>query len=594
LPNPDADGDGVPDTTYDCLNCHNIVWDPDLGSYVIVEDFRDCLNCHVASPHHVTTEATSGECTACHGSFVDRGLVDTNSDGYADTVNAPWVPTYQPSLVTPWPSGKDYDYCSSNLCVGGTCSETGGTCTVDGDCPLTTTNTCTASADCAVGEVCVEDGPNGGDPANSRGTLTGNCNYCHDSGIIQAGIPEFIGKLAQDNMTNHHDTGIPDYNLPGGPPNNPEAGDVCTWCHYMGNPTPNPLGFSIRTCENCHGIPSVHNIQAKNGVRADGDTNPIQPGAEPPYNGHIGSNTDCNGCHGFSVNAASAPESGPVVPSINTLSASSVEAGADTAITLTGDAFVNQVQNPTTGAYDITLTANVALTDAAGVETVLTPTAASLGSMDVVIPSYLAAGNYTIAAKKVQKYSNPKVLTITPGAEIGAAACSGNAATIDGSGFGSYLDAANSGTSVTGTVASATERGNVLSWSDTQIVAEFSSCPTDVTVSTAFDVTTATVDGGGPSNCSDYSDRASCKADPDCVWKNKDRVCVDANPPADPEICDDGIDNDGDDLVDCDDVADCDGDPACTTSVDCRSITDPQQCVDEGCNWNSKKGRCNP
>ncbi len=45
VPKPDANGDGVPDATYDCLNCHSFVWDPDLGAYIL-EDFRDCTTCH--------------------------------------------------------------------------------------------------------------------------------------------------------------------------------------------------------------------------------------------------------------------------------------------------------------------------------------------------------------------------------------------------------------------------------------------------------------------------------------------------------------------------------------------------------------------
>jgi hypothetical protein len=206
LPNRDADGDGVDDSVFDCLNCHNVEWNPNTSSYEVVVE-RNCLVCHIASPHHVTVEATSGNCQACHGTFVDRGLIDTTGDGYADTVDAPWVPTYQPSLVTPWPSGKD----DQNY-----------------DPPYT-----------------------GGQPANSRGTLTGNCNYCHDSGTILAGIPYFIGKTAQDNYKNHHDTGIPDLILPGNV-------ETCWWCHnphpYNIDPT-YPQPYSIRTCENCHGIP---------------------------------------------------------------------------------------------------------------------------------------------------------------------------------------------------------------------------------------------------------------------------------------------------------------------------------------------------
>jgi hypothetical protein len=46
-PNPNIGGG-----TYDCLTCHTLVWDPDLGAYVFVEDFRDCLTCHLLSTHY--------------------------------------------------------------------------------------------------------------------------------------------------------------------------------------------------------------------------------------------------------------------------------------------------------------------------------------------------------------------------------------------------------------------------------------------------------------------------------------------------------------------------------------------------------------
>jgi len=134
------------------------------------------------------------------------------------------------------------------------------------------------------------------------------------------------------------------------------------------------------------------------------------------------------------------------------------------------------------------------------------------------------------------------VLVITPKAVINSITCTGGStAAITGSGFGGYLDAANSGTYVTGdvtvregkgknkTTTTTTETAQINSWTDNEIAAQFSACPDDgtVVVSTVWDI----IGSSGP--------------------------------PTDPEICDDGIDNDGDDLVDCDDVADCDGDPIC-------------------------------
>jgi probable HAF family extracellular repeat protein len=51
-------------------------------------------------------------------------------------------------------------------------------------------------------------------------------------------------------------------------------------------------------------------------------------------------------------------------------------------------------------------------------------------------------------------------------------------------------------------------------------------------------------------------------------------VLADDQPPPVPEVCDDGVDNDGDDLIDCNDSADCSTDPTCSTP------TEPEVCDD--------------
>jgi predicted CxxxxCH...CXXCH cytochrome family protein len=65
LPNPDADGDGVNDATFNCLNCHTVEWNPDTNSYdVLVE--RSCLVCHVGSPHQNVVFNGGDSCSDCH------------------------------------------------------------------------------------------------------------------------------------------------------------------------------------------------------------------------------------------------------------------------------------------------------------------------------------------------------------------------------------------------------------------------------------------------------------------------------------------------------------------------------------------------
>ena len=109
VPVPDADGDGVPDTTYGCLNCH-----PEDSSGGVIEFIviRDCLDCHIqipgeASVHHLTDAAQGklppgedqgtlgvGDCVICHGSLVKD-------------IGSATIPTYEPSLVTPATSGGE-------------------------------------------------------------------------------------------------------------------------------------------------------------------------------------------------------------------------------------------------------------------------------------------------------------------------------------------------------------------------------------------------------------------------------------------------------------------------------------------------------
>ena len=607
VPKPDADGDTVVDITYDCLNCHNVVFDPGTGSFVIVEDFRDCTNCHQTqfqpdhpdrtqepNQHHRTVEAFSGNCQYCHGSLVDRGhfdnygvctagfcqdgttacTVDTDcpADGQWETVDAPWIPTYDPSLVTPWPSGKAFGSCW----VEGTCSlTTTDTCLSDADCPAN--ETCVGALDtmvfcagdpgnyCQAGEVCVQDAATyggGGDP-NARLTEEGNCNFCHDSTIDHVGItcdgydpnlPETPGTCsnapAQEcfkeadcygpiliNHDTHHFTGATSIG--------------CDLCHVVRTPT--RTAQDMRACERCHGIPSLHNIQTDS--MAAGNIGSIVVGAEEFGYGHIGSNADCNGCHGFDAPTlqALAPQSGPVIPFIGSADDLGTEANTPTTVTLGGVAFTNETMGmPYTSE---------AVLDGSSDNLAVSVTESA---MVVDLPG-LSAGTHMLRAKKYQKLSNPAVIVVTPQVVIGSVTCADGAATISGSGFSGYLDASDSPTQVTGDVTTTggtdcsvysdkrtcnqqtdcswnkrarvceggggdpvttNETAQINSWTDTQIEAQFSACPDDgtVAVTTVWDIT-GSVDPPDAA-CSDYGDKTSCNADANCHW-NKKKGCLD-------------------------------------------------------------------
>lgn len=424
-PNPDSNGDGVPDTTYACLSCHAVVWDPVGLVFALAQNFRNCMNCHTqtqeATVHHLTPLAAAQKCNACHG-----GLINNPDDGHV-------IPTYQPSLVTPWPSGK----------------------------------------------------PNGDDtvPANSAGKFPGNCNFCHNTSDGLAGQPPDAGVNLEPtwfgtivsvyrNSETHHGTGL-------------ALTDAtrCAWCH---DPTA-PAGYAIRACERCHGIATLHNITSD--TNGDG----VKPGAETPGYSHTGAQSDCWGCHGNNGKILTAPGSGPGIPGLHAMSSSTVTGGVDTSITLSGMNFTNYVQNPMTGAFDMVLKSTVQLTDAAGVTTELIPTSITEGSIAVTLPATVAPGNYRITAKKGPSLGNPMNLAIAPRATVASSTCvqSTKVLTVTGSHFGQYLKASDSGTGVTmGGVT-----GTVISWTDTVIQARFPSCPSNATatVNTVFSSVSASV-----------------------------------------------------------------------------------------------------
>ena len=390
VPDPTSAPNGTPGDTFECLTCHTLIWNPVLMAYEF-DEFRDCLACHAqipgqASVHHLTATAQGRHCVACHGDFVNDF-----DDGH-------FIPSYDPSLVTPWPSGK----------------------------------------------------PNAGPDGE------GNCNFCHDAGNEN-------GFLVLNNALTHHSTGLA------------LDGAKCAWCHDT-LPT---NALSIRRCEDCHGLGSLHNIQFDN--VGDG----IDPGNEAAYYGHIGNNDDCWGCHGF-TSAASAPGAGPVIPSVDSLSAYTMVAGEDTVLTITGSSFINRVQNPVTGEYDITLDCDVRLTDATGDATTLEPTAVTPDTIGVIVPASLPPGNYKLAAVKGPKASNPVGIALTPPVGIDVALCAGGILALTGGGFGSYVEAIDSGTDITSLIGGATETGMIVSWSDSRIVANFSDCGETVEVNGVF------------------------------------------------------------------------------------------------------------
>lgn len=404
--------------TYQCLSCHSLGPDPATGRFVF-QMFRDCALCHRQlqgrpTVHHATTEAQAGQCVICHGH-----LVNDMGDGH-------YIPSYRPSLVTPWPSNK----------------------------------------------------PNGG----PRGE--GNCNFCHNTVALPFFNPAPVvdpasGVLVFRNADTHHATGFV------------LDAAKCVWCH---NITPGiNNAFSIRTCQNCHGVESLHNIQYDDA--GDG----IIPGRENHGYGHIGANSDCVGCHGFSGQTMSAPGAGPVTPFLSGLSRAVVAAGQTPLLSLHGNAFVSRAS-----ASDADpIACRVQLTDRDGRDILIEPVAVAPDEIRFPLPGDLAPGNYHLRVLKGDRLSNPQVLVVRPGVAISAASCRDGLVSINGSGFGGHDPSPLAGTGVSAEFpveagkgkkalrATTSLPGEILSWQDTRIQARFAECGERVSVHSVFGAATA-------------------------------------------------------------------------------------------------------
>lgn len=282
----------------------------------------------------------------------------------------------------------------------------------------------------------------------------GTCTYCHRGS--PAGAPSVdpaSGILVHNNGTLHHLTG---FGAPGG---------NCLWCHDITTGT-----VPIRRCQGCHGLDTLHSIQYDNTGQG------IVPGAMDPGYGHIGSQQDCWGCHGFGFSQTlSAAPTEAIVPTISTISATSVPAGEETLLTLFGNSLVND-------AATATLESVVEVVDGLGNRITLQPLSVAPSSMELVLPAYLNPGTYRMTVVKDAKVSNPVVISVIPVARVASADCADGRVVVTGSGFGPYLDVQGAGM---GLLAGG-EFARIVSWSETRIEAELPTCLDVLEVKTLF------------------------------------------------------------------------------------------------------------
>lgn len=293
----------------------------------------------------------------------------------------------------------------------------------------------------------------GNDPAKPLNY--GGCAACHQSSNTTT--PKLFS-----NAETHHGTGIgfdtADTGLP------VKVGD-CTWCH--GSPV-----LDMRACEKCHGIKSLHNIQVNSENPADTNPANIIPNGELPGFGHIGHDFDCWGCHGMVKKYDATANFAYTIPaaSLNGLSTTSFNSGANTTLTITGKGF--KTVFAADKLYEEKVNVTVAV-NGNGVSHNLTPASVTDSEIKVVIPA-LASGNYTLSVKKGDNYNNKSTSNIalvnaSPARSITTAALAADKSlTISGTGF-NIKPPTNANTGI-GVFASNGTASKILTWSDTKIV----------------------------------------------------------------------------------------------------------------------------
>ncbi|MFA7061296.1 MAG: IPT/TIG domain-containing protein [Pedobacter sp.] len=276
------------------------------------------------------------------------------------------------------------------------------------------------------------------DNAGNSITVQG-CRACHQASPTAIDPATNTVRIIYSNADTHHGTNI----------GNTGAAGSCLWCHNIEGTT------TMRKCESCHGVKSLHNIQKKSSPDAT-----ITPGSEIPGNGHIGADWDCIGCHWSWTGSSSDSPATIIVPALRGQSSYTLVANKAISLTLTGAAFTNVDSKG--AVYNPTVTISNATTSLS-----LTPFLFSDSEIQVAVPA-LQAGIYNLIVTKQGVASNLAKLTVVPELAITAAVGSNGTATITGTGFGSSPPTDYK--SGLGVFVGQTQT-RILSWSDSKIVA---------------------------------------------------------------------------------------------------------------------------
>ena len=440
-------------TPFACQDCHPST--PGVGMGILLD--RSCLDCHaglnftgntqgghvgnITRPHHVNSSYASSsignpaqnrQCNFCHGS-----VVDNYNDGH-------YSPSYATDfMITPYASFKATNFSQP-----------------DGLAPLQGGNMNFSS----------------GVVGSSDGNKTwGGCYSCHLSNY--AATPQGIGS----NHDNHHNeiNGLSASRGGKGLQSAKTQGETCSWCHVVAPGTTSPLELNLVNaftgetllnamevrnstieaasvlepgttnitvngtgCEKCHDVKSLHNIQFGY----------VSGGNGPQGQGHVNNNVDCFGCHNSWLPADSAPMAGAIVPTVNTVSPSTIAVNTPTTLTFTGINFKN---DPYTSVVTID-----------GVT--YTPSSVTDTQIVVDIPVLAAGTHIAQVVKGGDTLSNLETLDVVSAVALTSASLSGTTLTLSGIGLGATGAAQNIIVGSTGYSAS------IVSWTDTQIVATVS------------------------------------------------------------------------------------------------------------------------
>jgi len=406
----------------------------------------------IATVHHLTDRAQQGSCHDCHGSLIN----DPNGNHrIPDPASYPDDEKnhYDISLTTPWPGAGFYnrrvqlrDALEASF-------------SYKLDIPFSPTEEQIRKkeeAEAQINYIMENFDP----PVGETGRRMGNCSYCHFSGT-----DDITGEIINTNYANHHGTGV----------GQPGSGSVhsCDLCHQPYAPP----DYTIRGCERCHGISSLHSIEY------DADGNGVVIGEEEPYLGHIGNQKNCDGCHKNSqhemVFASTTFQFADIriVPGISAINATGMTTGLSIRLVLSGSGFADAVATGASmemGGYSTWLQ----LVKVDGTTVKVSPDFVSPSRMEVMLPADLMPGSYNLAVVRAGERGEAELVSaainflVKPDVSIDALDCNDNTVTITGSGFGRYLNLEDSGTTIT--TGTDSRVCAVNSWSDSRIVADCS------------------------------------------------------------------------------------------------------------------------